>query len=161
MSTAKRPRPPLLGRFWVLALLLLGVCLVVGVWTTSSDWAYWGQPETRVTVTDVVSLDAERPPGAARTCRSPSELAVVDDAGRRGVLYDCQRELFEGDTTLARWHPEENRARDDVLSPGTDVAIGGGFYAGMLLVLTAVWWGQRRSQRAGRPGEDAATPRSR
>jgi hypothetical protein len=149
VSPGRKRVQDLLGRFWVVAAILLVVCVGAGALTAAGHWTYWGQPETEVTVTDVVSLDAG-PVGQGRTCRSPSELAVVDADGRTGTLYDCASSLFEGDTTLVRWHPEEDRARNDVLSPRTFLAIAGGIYAVMLLVLSGVWWSQRRRNPAGR-----------
>ncbi|MCA0146304.1 hypothetical protein [Blastococcus sp. LR1] len=151
MSSRQQRIQELLERFWVAALILLVVCVGAGVLSSMSDWDYWNQPETEVTVTEVVTVDADDA-GLGRSCRNPSELVVVDGDGRTGTLYDCPSTLYDGDTDLARWHPEEDRARNDVVMPGALVAICAGIYAFLLLILSGVFWAQRRSRRAEKTG---------
>lgn len=136
-------KPPLLRRYWVMATLLLAVCVLGVVLSSVKNRSYWGQPETRVTVAEVVYRDGENPGGEGR-CYDASKFVVTDDAGRRGVLYDCASSLGPGDTLLARWHPEEDRARTGVVTPAETLAIGGGVYALLLTAGSLGWWWQRR-----------------
>ena len=141
--TTDGARPPLLERYWVMATLLLAVCVLGVVVTSVKNQPYWGQPEVRVTVADVVYRNGENPGGEGR-CYDISKFVVADAHGRSGVLYECGSFLSVGDTATVRWHPEEDRARIDVVTPTGTLAIGGGIYAVLMAIGSAVWWVQRR-----------------
>ena len=145
--TTEGARPPLLERYWVMATLLLAVCVLCVVVTSVKNAPYWGQPEVRVTVTEVVYRDGENPGGEGR-CHDISKFVVADSHGRSGVLYECGSFLSVGDTAQVRWHPEEDRARVDVVTPAGTLAIGSGIYAVLMAVGSTVWLVQRRRRRA-------------
>ena len=122
-------------RLWVVALLVGAACLfAVGMYSIK-DWPYWGQPRVSVTVTEVVYRDGDHPGGQSR-CPTMSKLAVESRDGRVGFLYECATFLSEGEAVVVQWHPDEARARTDVVSPLGIALIGGGIYTvAMLLVV--------------------------